>query len=213
MAIAKEDVLRDFQRGWSTGSTGWGEAETSPDQRHVFRTIYLRANQTSPTANTAGAELGLRSAQGIGGPPTESPLIRFRDQAVASAHRAIDEPANGLTRDAARLHELVDLAREEYPETGIPSPTVIAALGRFVTESAGALRAPSISFLPSGALWLGWRSSGARAAFVVLQDGSASFGLLASGPVRKTHVNFSSDFDTVFQRMLAERGPHSTTQP
>ncbi len=218
MAITKEDAFRGVQdRLWSSGAVSVAP-ETSPEHWRALSSIFLGANATSPSANTAWIELELRpTTTSIGRAPTESPLVKFRDEAVAAAHRAIDDPSNGLTRDTAlcaRLHELVGAAREEYPETGIPSPTAIAALGRLLAESAGAFRAPSISLLPSGALWLGWRGGGARAGFALLQDGSASFGLVQQGAVRKTHVNFSGSIEAVFRRVLGERGPHlMTTRP
>lgn len=213
MAIAKEEVLRDVQRRLWPSVAVSVVPDTSPGQWQAYRSLLLRASQTSPTANTAGTVLGLQSTTSIGRAPAESPLVKFRDEAVATAHLAIDDPSNGLTRDVSlctRLHELVAMAQEEYPETGIPSPTAIGALGRLLAESAGTLRAPSISLLPSGALWLGWRSDGARAGMALFPDGSASLGLVLPGTVRKSHVNFSGAFDEVLGRMMAERGPHST---
>ncbi len=136
----------------------------------------------------------------------QSPIVQYLDRSVQIVQDAIDELISPLPNGgaiAARMHELVGYAKDEYPETDIPSYTSIAALRRFLTAHAR-LAAPSISLLPSGSIWLSWRDGAVRAGLSIFRDGSASFGLLLPGRVRPTHINFAGSLETVIPRIVRE---------
>lgn len=140
-----------------------------------------------------------------------SPLLRYRDEGFQRARLAIDDlivPLENGPELAARLRELLEFAKDEYPETGIPTYTSIAALHRFLLECAGIV-APALALLPSGSIWLSWRSQRFDAGLSIFRDGTASFGLLLAGAARPTHVNFAGSLDEVISRMLNEQGIRS----
>jgi hypothetical protein len=133
-------------------------------------------------------------------------LEHYLREAVTVAHGAINNLIAPLPNGAAladRLHELVDFARDEYPETDIPSHTSIATLGRFFSGYPGIV-APELSLLPSGSLWLSWKKPGANSGLSIFRDGSMSFGLVVSGSGRPTHVNFAGTMHSVVPRIVRE---------
>jgi hypothetical protein len=137
----------------------------------------------------------------------ESPVLGHLDNAVTLAHRATDSLLANLPNGAplsARLHELIDLAKEEYPDTEIPSYTSIATLRRFIVEGAG-VAPPDLSLLSSGSIWLSWASNSVNSGLAIFRDGTVSFGLLVTGQGRPTHVNFAGTLQSVLPRIIREQ--------
>lgn len=137
----------------------------------------------------------------------QSPLELFLNEKVRDAHAAAKGLAqsNPLFEDyAIRLGELIDLARDEYPETDIPSPASIKAFAKMLSAFSQ-LRAPSLSLLPSGALWLSWKKAQhGTGGMAIFRDGTASFAMLLDNPERPTrpiHVNVSGDLKSVLATM------------
>jgi hypothetical protein len=135
-----------------------------------------------------------------------SPALEYLDAAVKLAHVAIDNVIAALANGSPltdRLHDLVDMARDEYPETDIPSYTSIVSLGRLLSEFPR-MRTPDISLLPTGSLWLSWATQGVQSGLSIFRDGTVSFGLVVTGTGRPAHINFAGPVQSVIPRIMRE---------
>lgn len=235
--VVREQVLRQIQRGAqenvtsvnSGSSSGLGAIDISANvafespSSYSFDTPFggrgaphrlfdrykdlvrqlptLRIDLTIDDASIDWAVAGLRESS----PFDELFVTRIDEAEYTLASESSRQ--NLIPNLVVRLEDLIAAAKEEYPETKIPTPQSISSALTFFASNPQ-LREPTLSLTPGGNVWAEWRIGANRSAAIeFLRNGSLIIAAIYPDPVetwRRTSLAGNFSFRDV--RTLMRRG-------